>query len=533
MTSALRAFALPATRWRQALSALGLALVSLLVIYRDTAAAMVSIWSRSDTFAHAFLVLPIVLWLVWRQRHALRPLLPRPCPLMLVPMAMIAFMWLLGDLASVNSVTQLAMTALLVLAVPAVLGVAVARAILFPITFLFFAVPIGEFLLPQLMSWTADFTVLAMSLSGVPVYREGNQFTIPSGNWSVVEACSGVRYLIASFMVGTLFAYLNYRSTKRRWLFAGLSLVVPIVANWVRAYMIVMLGHLSSNRLAVGADHLIYGWLFFGLVMGIMYAIGTLWAEPEARANDTAEPTGATWPRALPRPHASAWGVATAAVLIALVPHLAILQLGGIDDAAPRLTRFTDPALGWTPVEHPGVGWKPAFASPTVEVNSSYAFQGHEVGVYLGYYRAQTYRHKLITSDNELVKTDDAAWKSIAPAASHVVTTPTEKVTVRTAMLRSAATPGKAEQRMVVWQLYWVGDKLTASDARAKAYGALDRVLRGRDDSAVIVLYALEERRGEATALLDSFSRSNLDAIVSHLRKSRDGARAAIAMNHP
>jgi len=39
---------------------------------------------------------------------------------------------------------------------------------------------------------------------------------------------------------------------------------VPIIANWLRAYMIVMIGHLSGNKLAVGVDHLIYGWLFFG-----------------------------------------------------------------------------------------------------------------------------------------------------------------------------------------------------------------------------------------------------------------------------
>ena len=72
---------------------------------------------------------------------------------------------------------------------------------------------------------------------------------IPSGTWSVVEACSGVRYLMASFMVGTLFAYLNYRSTAPpRWIFVGVSIAVPIVANWLRAYLIVMLGHLSEQQ---------------------------------------------------------------------------------------------------------------------------------------------------------------------------------------------------------------------------------------------------------------------------------------------
>jgi exosortase len=124
--------------------------------------------------------------------------------------------------------------------------------LIFPLLFLFFAVPVGDFLLPRLMEWTADFTVQALRLTGIPVFREGQNFVIPSGNWSVVEACSGIRYLIASLTVRTLYAYLTYTSLKRRLTFILVSLLVPILANWFRAYMIVMLGHLSGNKLATG-----------------------------------------------------------------------------------------------------------------------------------------------------------------------------------------------------------------------------------------------------------------------------------------
>jgi exosortase len=86
------------------------------------------------------------------------------------------------------------------------------------------------------MEHTADFTLAALRLTGIPVYREGQFFSIPSGNWSVV--CSGLRYLIASVTVGVLYAHLTYRSALRRALFIAASIVVPIVANWLRAYMI-------------------------------------------------------------------------------------------------------------------------------------------------------------------------------------------------------------------------------------------------------------------------------------------------------
>src|ERR1035437_5904685 len=253
--------------WRMALPALIAFLVLILVIYRETAISMVEIWARSETFTHAFLVPPISLWLIWRIRKDVVRLMPRPNIWALLGLAGAGFVWLLGELATVGVLSQFALTTMLVLTVPTVLGLPVTRRIAFPLAFLYFAVPFGEFAMPQLMEWTANFTVLGLRLSGIPVYREGLQFIIPSGNWSVVEACSGVRYLIASLTVGTLFAYLTYHSLKRRLIFVGVSCVVPLVANWIRAYMIVLLGHISGNKLATGVDHLIYGWLFFGVVI--------------------------------------------------------------------------------------------------------------------------------------------------------------------------------------------------------------------------------------------------------------------------
>lgn len=513
---------------RKVLPALLLVLGAVLVAYRETAVAMVTIWSRSDTFAHAFLVPVIVLWLVWRQRDALGSVQPHPCAWMLLPMGGLAFVWLLGDLAAVNALTQLAMVALLVLAVPALLGLRAARIISFPLGFLFFAVPIGEFLLPQLMVWTADFTVFALHVSGIPVYREGNQLIIPSGNWSVVEACSGVRYLIASFMVGTLFAYLNYRSARRRWIFIGISIVLPIVANWIRAYLIVLLGHLSDNKLAVGVDHLIYGWLFFGLVMALMFMIGAWWSEPAATTDAQSVGTVAS-AEAGPRHIQALWATAIAAVVIVTTPQLALRLVGDVVvSAAPTLATL-NPAAPWQPSSRAVADWKPAFQNPSAELTSTFASNGRDVSVYLGYYRQQDYQRKLVSSGNELAKSQDPLWALIGGLRSDTLAIDGEMVTIRSALLRGTATPGAPEQRLRVWQLYWVGGKLTSSDYWAKAYAATDRLLGRGDDAAVIVLYTGEEQPGGARAVLESFARANLGAIVEQLRRARDGAQAGIA----
>jgi exosortase A len=509
--------------WRQAFPAFCGLLVLTLILYRDTASAMVAIWLRSETFTHGFLVPPIVLWLVWRKRHVLAALTPRPSRWGWLLLAGAAFAWLLGDLVAVNSVTQLAFVSMLVLLVPALLGWRVAAAIAFPLAFLFFAVPFGEFAMPQLMVWTADFTVLALRASGIPVYREGLQFIIPSGAWSVIEACSGVRYLIASLTVGTLFAYLNYQSTRRRVLFIIVSLLVPIVANWLRAYMIVMLGHLSGNKLATGVDHIIYGWVFFGVVIMLMFVIGARWSEPEPSLAPSTAASGGTDQITPAMSTAVLLALTLLLALVVALPHLAKSALDASGrTGVPQLAAPASLADGWVASAQPLGNFTPAFENTSAQINAAYERDGHAVGLYLGYYRQQNYNRKLVSSDNVLVKSKDPLWAQVGSGSKNLVLTGTP-VTVRTAQLRSASLNGTVEAaRLAVWQTYWIDGSWIESDTMAKVYGALYRLLGHGDESAVIIVCTPAGPDAEAT--LTAFMQANAPDIESVLEKTRGQA---------
>lgn len=503
----------------------GLAFVALfgvlLAVYFQTGAAMVAIWIRSETFAHAFVVPPIVLWLVWRQRDALRRLTPQPMAWVLLPMAVVALAWLLARVAFVASVEQLSFTALLVLSVPLMLGRQVTSALLFPLAFLFFAVPIGEALTPIMMQWTADFTVMAVRASGVPVYREGLQFVIPTGTWSVVEACSGIRYLMASFMVGSLFAYLNYRSTQRRLVFCAVSIVLPILANWLRAYIIVMLGHVSNNALATGADHLVYGWVFFGIVILGMFFVGARWAEPDA---------------ALPEPTAAQRAVAaqapaglTAPVLVlllsaalAVLPQALLRRLdSGVAKPTPVLAFPAQLADGWQAVDKPLTAWRPVFQAASAETLQTYASAAGTVGVYAAFYRDQTETRKLVSSSNVLVTSQDTDWIALG-RGQRQLPAPNAGTAMRTTELLATAVPGRADrQRLQIWQVYWVGGRFTTSDVVAKLLSAWQQVSGQGDESAVLIVHALEDAPGAATPLLEAFVRANFHKLADQLQAVR------------
>lgn len=474
---------------------------------------MVSIWIRSETYTHAFVVPPIALWLIWRQRSQVLAEQPHASLLLAIPVVFTTFFWLLGELTAVNALTQFTLIATLVLAIMALLGIPVSKRIAFPLAFLFFSVPVGDFMLPQLMQWTANFTVKALRASGIPVYQEGLQFVIPSGNWSVVEACSGIRYIIASVTVGTLFAYLNYVSLRRRLTFIAVAFVVPVIANWLRAYMIVMLGHFSGNKLAAGVDHLIYGWLFFGLVIMVMFMVGARWSEVPADSEIASASQPVTFV-----PHGNkTWLAVLGIALLAAAGPLGFFAINKADQASPpSLPRLTPPNE-WNTV-NPFATWKPAYDNVSTEIQISFASEGKAVGVYIGYYRNQDYQHKLISSSNTLANSLDQTWSVVTQ--SHTIST-LDGMPPRIHIAELLGKDTTPETRLVAWQWYWINGKLTSSDFEAKLLTALSRLRGHGDDSAVIILYAPIETAAETLPAFAAIATGPINKMLDATRQVR------------
>lgn len=487
--------------WRLALPIMAAAVLAILAIYADTAKSIVAIWRSSDTFAHGYLIVPITVFLVWTKRQEVAALAPRPDVLGFLVMAAAGVGWIAAEAARVQVVAQYALVAMVTGAVLAVSGRRVAWTLAFPLAFLFLAVPFGEVFLPRLMQWTADFTTAALRLTGIPVYREGTFFDIPSGHWSVVEACSGLRYLIASVTIGAVFAYLTYRTWWKRALFLALSVAVPIIANFLRAYIIVMIGHLSGMKLAVGVDHFIYGWLFFGVVVGLLFWIGSLWFEPAAPSLPRSAPLEGAPPNRAAMASAALGTVALAAALPLYLPHLDQVDVTPIRLAAPAGTS------GWALEPHQATQWRPLYRGAAASTLGVYRKGEQSVAVYLGYYRNQRQGAELVGSQNLIAGAGDSHWAKIGESlrSEHL---PNGVVELRQTRL------GSARGRLLVWDWYRIAGQDLSDPYVAKALLARDKLLHRGDDSAAIVLAAPYEAHPEAAAeTLRAFAREMLPAI--------------------
>ncbi|ALO36466.1 hypothetical protein CMT41_18245 [Colwellia sp. MT41] len=251
------------------------------LVYQDALMGMEVIWSRSDTFAHGYFILPISLWLLWQDKENLLKSTVQASWLPLPLLAVSLFVGLFAYAADINVLSQLSAVTSLIFLVWALVGNQLAWRYKFPLAYLLFAVPMGENLIPWLQDVTAWFTVFFLKLNGIPVYVDGLYIQIPTGMFEVAVACSGIRYLIASAAVGALYGYLTYQKIYKQIIFFAFALTLPILANGLRAYGIVAIAYYSDMEYATGVDHLIYGWLFFGLVIMFMFWIGGFFADHE------------------------------------------------------------------------------------------------------------------------------------------------------------------------------------------------------------------------------------------------------------
>lgn len=482
--------------WEWALAVLALCVACLFLIYGATAFSMVAIWRRSDTFAHGFLIVPISAYLIWSKRETIALMTPRQELLPLGLLAGLTLLWLLAHLAGTLVVEQYAFVMMLPTLVWALLGADVAKALAFPLFFLLFAVPAGDILTPALMELTADVTIFLLKASGIPVYREGLFFAIPSGRWSVVEACSGLRYLIASVTLGCLFAYLTFQSLRKRLIFMAAAVAVPIAANCLRAYLIVVIGHASDMKLATGVDHLVYGWVFFGLIIAALFWVGSRYRDPRGESTPVpAQPRMRTDARKTLAAAAAALGIAASAPAYAAYsqPH----------DALPLLSA-PEADNGWEKIAETS-NFTPRFSGSRASIEQSYRKGDLIVSLFIAYYRNQRAHGEMLSSQNVMVSSDDKVWRKLDEGRA-----PADFAAIATGI-------GSEHTRLLAWHWYWVNGTYTVDNYRAKLMQLKSELLNGRDDSAVIVVHSQEER---AEAALHDFVRSvDIEEALNRARR--------------
>ncbi|HQU28184.1 MAG: exosortase A [Nitrospira sp.] len=519
------------SEWAKVLGLLLMAWAALLGLYFPTAFSLVKTWSGSDTYGHGFLIFPISVYLAWRERHRLATLVPRANPWALLLLGGSAGVWFLGRVTSVIVAQQLAWITMFAGMVWALAGNKVTKVLLFPLAFLYLAVPVGADLVPPLQDFTAFFAVNALQLSGIPVFWEGRYFMTPSGSWHVAEACAGIRSLISGATLGVFFAGVVYRSWKRRVVFVLVVILVLILANGMRAYGIALFGYLVDHELAAGVDHLLGGWAFFSGVMFLLFGVGLAIHKPEpslfkdkVRASSVGEADlssqGGEWFRrgTQRRSFLQMAMVAGCGVGVVALAPLWVMALPPSPqtslDPSPFTLAVSSP---WHALSDYAGNWTPHFEGADTILIKSYTDGRREVHLFLAVYTQQQQGSELVSESNTLI--DRNRWKLMSEGRRETLVE-NYPLTVRESYIRSEMAP------RLVWSWYWLGGHMTSNAYVAKLLQAKTYLFGEAREGAVIGIAAdYGYSSSEAVNVLEDFLQhtSFIQATNSAPKKSPFG----------
>ncbi|BCA61858.1 exosortase A [Sphingomonas sp. HMP9] len=459
------------TPWRRHGLALAVVAVLILLTFRRDVADLAHIWWTSTTFGHCLFIGPVIAWLVWQRRAELARLTPTGWWPGLALVAAGGFGWLMGDAASVGFARQLGLVMMLQGAILTILGPNVARGLLFPLAYAVFLVPFGEGIEPPLQTVTVAIVMPLLHLVGVPAVVDGVLIHAGRYYFEVAEACSGAKFVIAMVAFGVLVANLCFVSRRRRAVFLAVSVVVPVIANGFRAFGTIWAADLTSVEAATGLDHIVYGWIFFALVMAGVLAIGWRWFDraPDDPAFDPARL------QAIPR-HRTDFAIATALVLATVAAFPAwSAAIAGRAQLLPAHIDLPEIA-GWhrVPVSR-RAPWTSYYPGADHYLFGRYAdASGAQVDMSIAVFGSQHEGKELIAYGTGVLREEDR-WVRVADLPN-----------IDGGSVMRITAPGPVERIVATW--YRVGDTTTQDETLVKIETMKARLLGGPQRAVAIHL---------------------------------------------
>jgi len=362
---------------------------------------LVGVWSHQFGYSHGFLVAPIAIWLVWRALHRSAARLVVPATSMLGVVGLLSFLWLFLLLASIRTLEEAVAAGLLWTTATAVLGWRLGKALLFPIGYLLFAIPIWEGLAPVLQPLTSTAAATICQVLSIPTHLEGNVVHIPNGVFSIAEGCAGSHYFLSAITLAALYGHLEYRRLRSSLALIALAATLAIVSNWLRVVLVIRAGYVTGMHHPWIKDHNMVGWALFALALLPLFAVARrLEAEPDVERTTGGPGQSRLADAASPR-----------RIAIVSVAALALIGLPGLlrevladRSVSMRVLEVPAPAgrFGWTGPMAPDVDWTPAFPSADAVLRVAYEGRNSRITLFRAGYAEQKDGREVINYDNRI-----------------------------------------------------------------------------------------------------------------------------------
>ncbi len=243
-------------------------------MYAESLAFLFSRWFGTDDYSHGIFVPLISAFLIWRSRNRLLQVPREKSWWGLGVITAGLFLYVVGELSTLFVVLHASLWIVMVGLAVTLLGIRGTRTIAFPLGYLLTAIPLPTFfyagLSSQLQLWSSSLGVGCLQLVGVMAFQEGNVIDLGPVQLQVVEACSGIRYLLPLSSLALLCAYSFKDQMWKRAVLVLSAIPISILTNGFRIGMIGVLVELYGKGAAEGFYHLFEGWVVFMVSFGLL-----------------------------------------------------------------------------------------------------------------------------------------------------------------------------------------------------------------------------------------------------------------------
>ena len=234
-------------------------------------------WSTGDN-NYCYLVLPLFVYLLWDRRRRFSFAELSWDYWGLVPILFSLVLIIIGELGSVETLIFTGIWGCVTGVAYLLYGCRI-RHLIFPLIILFFIVPlpplVNRMLTFDLKMAASTLSVFMLRASGVSVFLDGNIIDLGISQMQVVDACSGLRYLMPLLLMSLLVGYFFSKRFWRRAILLILAIPISVILNSFRIWIT---GILTVNGYAELAENLFHdftGWLIF-MIAGVLLYITTL-----------------------------------------------------------------------------------------------------------------------------------------------------------------------------------------------------------------------------------------------------------------
>jgi exosortase A len=473
----------------------------MVLAFWPTLASLPDVWSRY-TYAHGYLIPPLVLWLAWRRRDALlRPVRAGAGAGMgaILPLVLLSLVWFVAVVTNVQVIHQWAFPLILLLWVAVIAGWHAARRLLPAAVVFMFTVPFWEVFTRPLQLLTIAVNGWLVRALGIEAEITGEYVFLPTGTFEIAGSCAGLNFFIVGLLVGLLYAHLFVTRWRTRLAVVAVAVGLAIVGNWIRVTGLVIIGDATDMQWAYLEDHGTYGWIIFIVVMVIFFPIagylakretaGRAAARAEAGAGANEDGTSAAHDEAAspadspahstppPGTGAAFRNRTLLATGLAVLGPLTFFALSAAPAASLEAGAEPTGGDGWTRQSAPDSaphGWAPAFPTPDRRREAVWSDGSTELHQLVLVYESQEQGRELVGADSRIARSRDLAFDRSLWIAE-------KEVLVREALVR---TP---DGHVVVWYWYEVGGVRAAYGFQAKAL-ELWAFVRRRPAAALVTL---------------------------------------------